>query len=476
MSIRQIVSAAIESGSRAIDPENLAWMEECFHARLRDVRLHFSPESSAANRAFGSLAFAVEDHICFRELPPSFQNRGFASLLAHEISHVIQHCLGVHTSGDCFPSARQLEMEAGAASARVMAGLPAIELTHDLSGIPRCYGPAGHYYTAFYAALAVGLPYATANRIAFYTQLPDLVCELDAIESGKYWGLWAAAVYFEPIPKACSQLLPEEYQKFWQASTDVSIDKMLHHWQIQAGLHALTGGDALQETEHRRKILRRFSPIDKEILQLGLAVHAFGDSYAHRDFHDGKNMYGPPAGHAADLINDPLWMEGLTSGHDPDRIALRKPLYFEYANDLYLELARCSASAPIVKLDEYLGNLQEMASRSKDDDQAKFLKQKLQALAKGEDLTDFYDPADDAVPWDNFLKDGKHLTLGYTRLEDAYKCAADWCGSAEPFKFSVHADFGLRIRRAMDGFENDVATVLGLNLSPEEWMRQMGGF
>jgi hypothetical protein len=451
-------------------------MEECFQAKLGDVRLHFSPESSVANKALGSLAFSVEDDICFRFPPNSLKNRVFESILAHEISHVIQRRSGARADGYTLPTAQQLEMEAGAASVRVMAGLPAGNFTRDAAQMPRCYGPAGHYYTAFYTALAVGLPYDTANKIAFYTQLPDLVCELDAIKSGEYWGLWAAAIYVEPIPRACSHLLSEDYQKFWQASTDVSIDKMLHHWQIQAGLHALTGGNALQETEHRQKILRSFNPTEKEILPFGLSVHAFGDSYAHRDFHDGKNMYGPPVGHGAEIINDPLWLEGLTTGHDPDRIALRKPLFFEFANELYLELARCSVSAPIVKLDEYLRNLKEMTTRGDDAEQAKFLRQKLQALTKGVDFTDFYDPSDDAVPWDDFLKDGKHLTLHYTQLDEAYKWAADWCGSAEPFKFSVHADFGVRFRRTMDGIENDVATVLGLNLSPEEWMRQMGNY
>lgn len=476
MATRHIVSAALESKGRAIAPELRARLEDCFGANLGDILVHVSEESDSANLALGSIAFTVGRHVCFSRRALSLLPQNFTAILAHELAHIVQRRPGVRSQMVGSPDVRALEAEAGQASALVLTGQPVRDLTYDPIDAPRCYGPAGHYYTAFYTALAVGLSPDAASKIAFYTQLPDLVCELDAIESGKFWGFWATAVYFEPVPKLCSHVLPEEYQKFWAASTEISIDKMIHHWQMQAGLHALTGGDALQETEHRRKILRRYKPAANDFLPFGLAVHAFGDSFAHRDFHDGKNMYGPPAGHAADIINAPLWFEGYSSGHDPDNIALRKPLFVNYGQELYSELARFSTVKPSVSLDDYLSNLKEVASRDDDEQQSLMLKDKITRLRGAGGSKDFYDPPDDTVPWDDFLKDGRHMSLNYAQLAEAYQYAGDWCGAAEPFKFSVHADFGVRASRSIDALENDAAIMLGLNLSPEEWMRQMGGF
>ena len=49
---------------------------------------------------------------------------------------------------------------------------------------PLCWEEAGHYYTVYYVALACGVPNDDAMRIAFWTQFPDEVSELDAVKAG----------------------------------------------------------------------------------------------------------------------------------------------------------------------------------------------------------------------------------------------------------------------------------------------------
>jgi hypothetical protein len=184
MSIRSLISSATAEAGRPLEAQHRSTMEECLQTSLRDVRLHLSPASRIANEALGSLAFAVDNHICFRCDFDPFDPL-FANLLAHEAVHVAQKRLGkngglTHSA----PSARQLEQEACGIAAGLLRGTPAARITPDPSSQPRLFGPAGHYYTAFYTSVAVGFQFETAKSIAFFTQVPDLVEELDAKAEG----------------------------------------------------------------------------------------------------------------------------------------------------------------------------------------------------------------------------------------------------------------------------------------------------
>jgi hypothetical protein len=136
---------------------------------------------------------------------------------------------------------------------------------------------------------------------------------------------------------------------------------------IQEGLHALTGRDAEVETRYRAEILLR-TPIRS--MEFGLGIHAYGDSFAHRQMNGDGKMYIGPRGHldhaieedpkadltrCNDYLNAPnLW--GLTGDptsaafaslgsqfsetyvhdpHEPDFINKRLELYVRYAKGHY---------------------------------------------------------------------------------------------------------------------------------------------
>jgi hypothetical protein len=456
-------------------------MEECLQTSLRDVSLHFSPASRAANELLGSLAFAVDGHICFREyFDPS--SRFFSYLLAHETAHVVQKRRGKQGSAHRLPSAEELEQEANVVASGVLHGIPASTVTPDPTSYPRLFGPAGHYYTAFYTSVAAGFPFETAKSIAFFTQVPDLVEELDAKAGGINWGGDAAMVYLKSLPHFCSHILPASYEKFWRDSLDSSIDRMVYSWQIQAGLHALTGGDGEEETLKRTRILTKYKP--EKIPEFGLAVHAFGDSFAHRDFHDGKNMYGPPLGHLAEFFNHVIRLDSRTDPHDPDNIVLRPALYRKYGEALYKVLTSISPGKPAVDLEIFKNDLIDVSVKEAEEEQANVLKEKMRsvcirtegAAGAAAAFDNFYDPPDEAIPWVAFR--AKHPWLDPGILAKCVQVAADWCGSAEPFKVSIHgswSDLRNNMNQSVEAFERDVMTVTGGNLTPEQWANGLSG-
>jgi hypothetical protein len=481
MSTHHFITASITSAAHPIDAHLRELLEDGYGANLRDVRLHFSPASVAANQALGSIAFAVDGHICFRSNPDTWADKRFTYLLAHEVAHIMQkrNTVRAHASSCAVPNTH-LEREACMAALRVLRGERVGQVTPDTSSSPRLYGPAGHYYTAFYTAMAAGFPYDTASSIAFFTQLPDLVCELDAHVAGNDWNLEAFGVYLKSTPQFCADhLLTQEYQRFWQSYTDVSIDQMVHDWQIQAGLHSLTGGNAKQEQTKRKNILLNLKPSD--VPQFGLAVHAFGDSYAHSDFHGGPNMYGPPYGHGVEVINHIIRADGWDPT-DPDRIEKRGPLYIEYGQTLYKALSQLLGVAPAVTMEDFTDVLEAVRFQPDENAQAVLLKNKLQDVCSRKEgrgkaaaaFSNFYEPKHEAVKWAYFQDD--HPTLTNKILDDGYRCAAEWCASAEPFKVSVYgswSDLKSSLMQPVENFQNDMATVLGLNLSYEQFMSQL---
>jgi hypothetical protein len=105
---------------------------------------------------------------------------------------------------------------------------------------------------------------------------------------------------------------------------------------VQSGLHALNGAPAEGETARRTRILQSIDPI-ANTLEFGLALHAFGDSYAHREA-DGAHMFPTIVGHAPDSLAS----RAPGSGHvpempvHPDAVGPHHgPLYLRYAGDMY---------------------------------------------------------------------------------------------------------------------------------------------
>jgi hypothetical protein len=440
------------------------------------VRLHFSPASEAANDALGSLAFAIDGHICFRPGFDAALGMPFRYLLAHELTHVMQKRRGREQSPGLASIApgEQLEQEADATAAGILKEARAPRLTPDPFSSPRMYGPAGHYYTAFYTAAAAGFDFKTANAIAFYTQLPDLVSEIDAYAQGKVWGY----KYEEScISTGKSYLLfySANREKYWQQAADRAIDEMVRAWQVQAGLHSLTGGKAQAETDYRAKVLKRYQPGE---LAFGLAVHAYGDSFAHRDFDKGDAMYGAPVGHGTEGVNHFLRGDTSLDPHDPDNICLRKSLYWEYALALYDIFLGKSPNQPAVSRGDFEKQLPNVSNWSHEEKQEQELLSGLGAIYGQADA--IYYPPDDSVPWSEFQKHPQpnQMPLAEDTKDRALQYAAEWCGSAEPFKVSVHMNWQALLHN-VENIPSDIrdtfGTVSGANLSPTDWIRGIGG-
>lgn len=92
---------------------------------------------------------------------------------------------------------------------------------------------------------------------------------------------------------------------------------------ISEVLHSMHGGDAGAVCDRRRclaKVLRRALADGRPTWQIGIIIHAFGDSFAHTRESDGS-AYSYPTGHAAD-------------GKWPDVIGNRLGLYRDYCDAL----------------------------------------------------------------------------------------------------------------------------------------------
>jgi hypothetical protein len=87
---------------------------------------------------------------------------------------------------------------------------------------------------------------------------------------------------------------------------------------INVGLHSLTGQSHKTEKSNRKDRLLTTGVDDPAF---GLAIHAFGDAFAHRNDATGA-MYRPLQGH-------------MLAGHDPDCTSRHMPAYQTYINELW---------------------------------------------------------------------------------------------------------------------------------------------
>src|ERR1051325_10733888 len=99
---------------------------------------------------------------------------------------------------------------------------------------------------------------------------------------------------------------------------------------IQRGLHCLTGRRGSGETKSRLSIADQYNPTSSydHLVAFGLAVHALGDSYAHRRGSEtDAAMHDGPFGHASLSID---------LGEEKDVICKRTAwAYNQYTADLF---------------------------------------------------------------------------------------------------------------------------------------------
>ena len=147
----------------------------------------------------------------------------------------------------------------------------------------------GHFLTTYIVALAAGLSPADALVLAQWSQIPDQVKDLDAM--GRYT------------------------ETDWRHS-------------VRYYLHSLTGGDPGPLRDYIRCLIKS----GKLSLQdIGLLIHALGDTYAHSYIgsDNQSHLYGDEVGH-------------VRAGHTPDFIGSNPANYISYAQDLYSTLTNSS--------------------------------------------------------------------------------------------------------------------------------------
>jgi hypothetical protein len=298
---------------------------------------------SVREGAGGPVAYTVGEHIVISARwyrPDTWLGR---FVLAHELAHVVQKRRGSSSAvGSCAePCPDAVEAEAHTAAVAVTSdGRFACALA-DRSESRRFWGFAGHYYTVYFILLAAGIEDEVAARMALYAQLPDLVAELDATRAGLRYVL-------DPTVPVWSSL---------------GVTQL----QIQIGLHALSGRPSSEETKSRSVRLRA---AHLNTFEFGLAIHPYGDSFAHRRLDDDTRMYNAPLGHFVEVRH--------LAPHDPDFIdhPKRRQHYHDYALGLYgIASRKANLATPLLEKDALRERLDEIASEQGDEAQSEKIRE-----------------------------------------------------------------------------------------------------
>ena len=341
----------------------LRWVERALETDLDGVPVLVSGAETTLCDASGVPALAVDGCVVLGRdwwwiADPCRQ----LEILVHEFAHAAQQRAG--RRGRARGTEAEGEAEASVCTAAVMRGRrlrPRVALDPSR---PAFWGEAGHYYTVYFVLMAAGASNAQAMRAAFHCQMSDEIADLDAAEQGTHiamkFGMHGARLGFNTTTRvgaaaanASLRLLHprgsvSKTRDMLARGSDVydgrhltPYDKDLygtyvtapHKYRygfggfdrevfaavkVQMGLHALTGGDAEAETAKRVRIAMAMDPATGP--GFGLALHALGDSFAHRD---GLRMYPPPLGH-------------LMHWHEPDELGPRRAeLYERYVRLLH---------------------------------------------------------------------------------------------------------------------------------------------
>jgi hypothetical protein len=396
MNAKTLLLESIADSGEPLSARMKDFMEKRFEADLSDVRVHHSAVADFLNRASGSLAFTLGNHIGFRT---GFDHRCgelFYYVLAHELVHVLQKRRATIAPKPALGSARVLEEEADGIALEVLNGRRLSSFTADRGETIRFWGPAGHYWTVFLVSLAAGWSRHAALLNAFYAQMPDQVEELDATEAGENYVKTYAEKLF--TPSAARATIKSEVAK-------LETDKI-----VQRGLHALTGRVGKDETDLRQTVLKRLRP---GTFEFALAIHPFGDSFAHRTADsDTCLMYNPPFGHAVELAH-------FKNPHSPDNLHLHQQLYVRYGLTLFDLLSSCP-TGPLTKgkREKLREQLTEVAKGADDEQQ----------ISKIISITSshfgYHPEKEPLLPWEKFHAKYHHLPENL--LDQALRWARIW--------------------------------------------------
>jgi hypothetical protein len=311
-----------------------------FQEDLSRVKLFLFSHLDARPPIRTPLAFAAADRIFISDRVAAFEQGQITAVLTHEFAHIVQKRRG-QTAGAGWTPVSVLEEEADRAACAFLTGGACPELSADPARAARAWGPAGHFYTAYWVARLAGISDEVAEKIAFYTQVPDQVKELDASTVGKAWAQTAPcpdpwrgkvpdAVGYMAVAVGVPAALCTAPPVFHAAPQNgAGFDSFVY--KIQAGLHCLNGKDSKGESIRRESILRKIPQDSFLTFSFGLGVHAFGDSFAHRR-DDGRNFIAP-AGHA--LAGETTYERIVKYGTAIDNINEHADRYSEYCTRLF---------------------------------------------------------------------------------------------------------------------------------------------
>ena len=216
--------------------------------------------------------------------------------------------------------------------------------------------------------------------------MPDQVFNLDAKSSGFAWAFKAA--------------LPEFVGPVHARNYTHNMDKLM---KVEEGLHCLTGRDSKSETAYRRDIIKyMISDLQRSTpdcwVKFGLALHALGDSFAHRQSDaDSSTMYAAPYGHAL-------------PGHSTDNINTHRPLYKLYGHALFaalLDVGKDLSLTPVLDRLEFDSALSTFSWSPDEDVQIDRIRGWSSTFGRSEmRLLNAYAPETaepDPIPWHDFF-------------------------------------------------------------------------
>ncbi len=447
---------ALEGTGEPLDRDARERLEWAYGCSLAGVRVHAGARADAVCGDAGAPAFAWRDHVVLSAAAARLPAPARERVVAHEVAHVAQKRLAA--GGRFSPSRRPgggaaVEREAHAAAAAACAGRRhAIRVPSAPEAVDR-WGPAGHYYTVNYVARAAGVDAGRAERLAFYAQMADQVAEFDAIAVAKAAGLTAgvnaatvelvaaAPRLLLPIPEAIlasSSLFMSPFgggaggtggtpssgaigivQRSFESVTGVGWARALavidYLITIHVGLHCLTGGPSAIARSVVARNVRAFvvEGIRDGGMKLGLALHAYGDTYAHSRLDDPARLYEYGLGHLLDM-------------HEPDDIShpKRRPLYRDYGLGMYELLRPLAGGTPKLTADELGERLDAVAAIAGEDLQCDELIVRSAQIGATPDSTWRDIRALDAVP----LKDFAYFDSGSGEMvkTQVVRLATDW--------------------------------------------------
>lgn len=336
-----------------------ARMERAFGADFAAVELNSSGAAESATQSIGAVAAARDQTIFLSRsfFAQSLKRQEF--ILAHEFGHIAQKRAGKIEQKARFPDRIRealIEVDANLAAADALAGRRARCVLADKPERMARWEEAGHYYTTLLFMLMNGVDKKTSLRRAFFCQMPDEVYEFDAVAAGADYAqdtvpgsLAISLLGLKPATETIQTKtvrfhshdefgFPSEYDQKVETPDSKARRHQLDH-EVQVGLHCLVGSvinNPDVEVDFRSKVLKSIEASDDLTFDLtfGLALHAFGDSFAHVDAK--AHNYPEPLGHAFDtklgdlLKNIPLLGSQFYNIRSPDNIYQHGSAYDTY--------------------------------------------------------------------------------------------------------------------------------------------------